>query len=171
MTFAHRKLFLAIGAALVLAACGPSETASGPVDITASTACSLDGMTLAEYPGPKGQIQYEGQAEPMFFCDTVEMFSIYLKPEQVKKIKAIYVQDMSKTRWEEPKGAWMDAHAAYYVVGSKMHGSMGPTIGAFSVAQDATAFAEQNGGKVYKFDEITPDMAALDGGALHDHQM
>lgn len=171
MKVAQRKLFLVLSAAVILGACGPSETASGPAEITSSTSCTLDGMILADYPGPKAQIHYEGENTPAFFCDTVELFSIYLKPEQVKKVKAVYVQDMSKTSWDDPKGAWMNARDAFYVVGSKKHGSMGPTIASFSVEQDANAFAQEHGGQVHRFDAITPAMVSLDGGALHDHPM
>lgn len=171
MMFTFRKGFFTLGLATVLAACGPSETVSGPAEINDSTTCALDGMTLADYPGPKAQIHYEGDKEPLFFCDTVEMFSLFLKPEQIKKIKALYVQDMSKTQWDEPKGAWMDARNAFYVVGSKKHGSMGPTIGSFSTLQNAETFARENGGKVHPFTDITSNMVSLDGGALHDHPM
>ena len=60
-----------------------------PQEITVGTSCSLDGMTLADFPGPKGQIIYTtGNLD--YFCDTVEMFSIYLKPEQ-KKISQVYL--------------------------------------------------------------------------------
>lgn len=159
-------------AATLLAACGQQAAQnSGPVEITRATACSLDGMTLADYPGPKAQIQYAGQAKPEYFCDLMELFDTTLKPEQSRKVIAIYVQDMGQTQWEEPKGHWIDAKSAFYVVGSKKTGSMGPTFGSFAKEDDARKFVGTNGGKVYKFSEITPDMASLDGGALHDQHM
>lgn len=159
-------------AAALLVACG-QQTAQNmaAVEITRDTACSLDGMTLADYPGPKAQIRYANQAAPDYFCDLMEMFDIYLKPEQARKVTAIYVQDMGQTQWEEPKGHWVDAKSAFYVVGSKKMGSMGPTFGSFAKEDDAKKFVSANGGKVYKFGEITSDMASLDGGALHDQHM
>jgi copper chaperone NosL len=141
------------------------------IEITRETACSLDGMTLADYPGPKAQIHFATQPAPEYFCDLMEMFDIYLNPEQARKVTALYVQDMGKTSWGEPKGEWIDAKTAFYVVGSKKMGSMGPTFGSFAKEEDAKKFVSANGGKVYKFGEITPDMAALDGGALHDQHM
>jgi copper chaperone NosL len=48
---------------------------------------------------------------------------------------------------------------------------MGPTIAAFSRETDARKLAEQNGGKVLRFDEVKPDMVALDGGVLKDGKM
>ena len=83
-----RRLFLAAALVALLAAC--QDPASAPVvtvEIDASTACSLDGMLLADYPGPKAQIHYEGTPQPEFFCDTVEMFSVYLNPEQARKVR------------------------------------------------------------------------------------
>lgn len=49
-------------------------------------------MLLLDYPGSKAQIHYD-QGLPEFFCDTVEMFAIYLEPEQKKRVVAIYTQD------------------------------------------------------------------------------
>jgi hypothetical protein len=36
-------------------------------------------------------------------------------------------------------------------------GSMGPTFGSFAKEDDSKQFANTNGGKVYRFGEITPD--------------
>ena len=171
----NRATLLAALAAGLLAACGPGGSDGGnklaAVEIDQSTACSLDGMLLADYPGPKAQIFYADRPEPEFFCDTVEMFGIYLKPEQVRPVKAIFVQDMGKADWDQPRGAWIDAKTAWYVIGSSRHGSMGPTIASFAQQADAQKFAQAHGGKVLAFDAITPDMAVLDGGALHDSKM
>lgn len=136
-----------------------------------ATACALDGMLLAEYPGPKAQIHYQGEDAPQFLCDPVEMFSLLLRPEQVKVVRAAYVQDMEKTDWERPREAWIDAKTAFYVLGSKRHGSMGPTIGSFAQEADATKFAAEHGGKVLRFGDIKADMVDLSGGALHDTRM
>lgn len=156
----------------LLSACGKQAGNNvGPAEITKESACALDGMYLADYPGPKAQILYEGAPAPEFFCDTMEMFSLYLKPEQARKVAGIYVQDLDKTPWEAPKGSWIDARSAFYVVGSKKRGAMGPTIPSFGTRDGATKFAEANGGKVYPFAEVTADMARLDGGALHDQRM
>jgi len=162
-------LLLAVG---LLAACG--KTADAPVapkEIAQDSYCALDGMLLADYPGPKAQIHYDGSPAPDFFCDTMEMFSLLLKPEQARKVAAAYVQAMDQTDWNQPKGAWIDAKKAFYVVGSKKRGAMGPTIPSFATREGAQAFADKEGGKVHPFAEITSDMARLDGGALHDQRM
>lgn len=173
----HRPVLRALlcGALVAgLAACGKAgdtATNAGPQEIAAGTSCSLDGMLLADYPGPKAQIHYQGRAEPDWFCDTVEMFNVYLSPEQVRAVRVMYVQDMGKADWDNPLGQWIDARQAFYVVGSKRHGSMGPTIASFAQRADAERFAREYGGQVFPFDGITADMAVLDGGALHDSVM
>ena len=170
----RRPLVAAIvsaGAAVLLTACGQGTQAPvTPVEITRDTVCSLDGMVLADYPGPKAQIHYD-HGKPDFFCDTIEMFSIYLRPEQQRRVRAMFVQDMGKTDWNSPSGHWIDAKTAFYVMGSKMRGSMGPTIASFSSEQDAKAFAAKYGGKVLRFDDVKPDMVILDGGVMRDRKM
>lgn len=157
-----------------LNACGDRSNdaqAVTPVEIGVSTTCELDGMLLVDYPGPKAQIHYAGAAEPVFFCDTVELFHTLRAPEQVKAIRAAYVQDMGKADWEQPRGNWMDVKGGFYVLGSKRHGSMGPTIGSFARELDAKKFIEQWGGKLLRYAEVKPDMVDLSGGALHDGKM
>jgi copper chaperone NosL len=163
------QLALALSVA-ALAACGSAASKGfAPVEITRDTNCSLDGMTLMDYPGPKAQMLYDTGA-PDFFCDTIEMFATYLKPEQQKRVRAVYVQDMAQADWNQPTGHWIDAKAAFYVTGSKQRGSMGPTIASFAREQDAQALVAREGGKVLRFEQVTPDMATLDGGVIDDHK-
>ncbi len=164
------SIALLLGPGLMSACSQTTQAPAAPLEITQGTSCSLDGMLLADFPGPKAQIQYaQGPAD--FFCDTVEMFSIYLRPEQQKRVRALYVQDMGRADWNRPQGQWIDAKTAFYVQGSKLKGSMGATFVSFAEETAARGFIEKNGGKLYRFNEITPDMAALDGGALHDQRM
>lgn len=157
-------------AAAALAACSPSSAPVKPQELAPGTACALDGMLLLDYPGPKAQIHYaDGTVE--FFCDTVEMFSIVLRPEQKRTLRAVYTQDMGKEDWRQPRANWIDARAAFYVVGSNLRGSMGPTFAAFARREDAEAFVQQHGGKLLRFEEVTPEMADLRGGATHDERM
>lgn len=158
----------------LLAACGEKAGEApplAPVEIDRATSCELDGMLLADYPGPKAQVRFAGQDKPSFFCDTVELFATLLAGEQVRAAQAVYVQDMGQADWNAPKGHWIDAKTAVYVVGGKRHGSMGPTIGSFAQEADAKKFAGEYGGKVLRFAEITPAMVDLSGGALHDTRM
>jgi copper chaperone NosL len=172
----RRRLVLAACAAPIsgLIGCGRAESTSTslvPVDIDPASTCDLDGMLLADYGGPKAQIHYAGVAAPVFLCDTVEMFAMLLRPEQVRSVRAAFVQDMARADWDKPRGHWIDAKTGFYVVGSKRHGSMGPTFASFAADADARKFAAEFGGKVLRFSEVQPDMADLGGGALHDTKM
>lgn len=162
-----RNTAIILALCATLAACGKAEQAVQPLEITGDTVCALDGMTLADYPGPKAQIHFDRGA-PDFFCDTKEMFSIYLRPEQKRRVVALYTQDMGRADWGNPKGEWMDAKTAYYVHGSEKLGAMGPTLAAFARREDAEAFANQHGGKVLRFEQVTLDMVDLHGGVQHD---
>jgi copper chaperone NosL len=168
------RLALTLLLAAGLAACGDQATSNAtlaPVEIERGTACELDGMLLADYPGPKGQIHYAGQDAPVFFCDTTELLNTLLAGEQVRAVRNAFVQDMAKADWSQPKGYWIEAKAAFYVVGSKRHGSMGPTIASFADKADADRFSQEYGGKVLSFAELKPEMLDLRGGALHDSHM
>jgi copper chaperone NosL len=163
----------ALAGALMLTACGGDSAPQAlvPVSISPGTTCALDGMLLADYPGPKAQIHYTGGQPPEWFCDTIEMFNAVRHPEQARRIAALYVQDMGKADWVQPQGHWIDARSALYVFDSDQHGSMGPTAASFSVAADAERFIADHGGRLLRFDEVTPEMVALDGGAQHDRSM
>lgn len=162
--------FLLLVGVLALAGCGDSGPAATPLEIGRDTVCVLDGMQLADFPGPKAQIHYE-PGGPEFYCDTKEMFSLLLRPEQQRRVRAVYTQDMARADWMNPQGYWVDATKAFYVVGSRLQGSMGPTIASFASRPDAEAFARQHGGKVHAFGEVTIDMADLSGGVVHDKKM
>ena len=176
----ERRLLLswaALGALSGLGGLAGCEQRSGdaralaPVEIGAATACELDGMLLADYAGPKAQIHYAGVAAPVFLCDTVELFNMLLRPEQVRKVLAVYVQDMGATDWEQPRGHWIAATQALYVRGSKRLGSIGPTLASFAQAADARKFVAQYGGSVLGHAEIKVEMVDLSGGANFDQRM
>jgi copper chaperone NosL len=173
MKITRRSILFTALLGSALAGCDQSVSTKPmvPVEIDAHTTCDLDGMLLADYPGPKAQIHYAGHDAPVFFCDTVEMFHTLLAPEQVKAIRAVYVQDMGKADWDQPRGNWIDAKSGFYVLGSKRNGSMGPTIASFAQEGDAKKFAEQWGGKLLRYAEVKPEMVDLSGGALHDSKM
>lgn len=162
-------------AALSLAGCKPNDqTASddqAPVAMDSTASCSLDGMLLADFPGPKGQIRYAQDKQVHWFCDTVELLSTLLAPEQVRAVRAAYVQDMGKADWDRPSGHWISARSALFVLGSKRHGSMGPTAASFADEAAAKSFVQTYGGRMLRFSDIKPEMVDLSGGALHDTRM
>ena len=156
--------------AVLLSACAQPAGALDPLEPTADTHCQLDGMALADYPGPKGQIRY-ADGDTAYFCDTLELLSIVISPEQVRAMAGAYTQDMAKADWDSPHGHWIDVTKAFYVRGSRRNGSMGPTLASFAQRADAETFAHQYGGQVVAFAQITPEMVRLDGAAGGDHGM
>jgi copper chaperone NosL len=170
ISMSSSRCISAIALGFLLSACAPSPATLGPIDPTADAHCQLDGMMLADYGGPKGQIRY-ADGDTAFFCDTLELLSLIRAPEQVRAISGAYTQDMAKADWDSPHGHWVDATHAFYVRGSRRKGSMGPTLASFAERGAAEAFAKQFGGQVLAFSEITPDMVRLDGAAGGDHGM
>lgn len=171
LSAAVRTSIAALAAAALVAACGHDAQTPPPArEITDATVSVLDGMSLKDYPGPKAQIVY-ADGEPDFFCDTLGLFSVYLRPEHDRKVRALYVQDMGATDWQHPVGHWIDAKRAIYVIGSKKPGAMGRTFASFAREADAARFAKAEGGKLYRFGEITPEMATTDGGVVKDQTM
>ena len=155
---------------VLLAACVQQAATMEPVEPRADTHCELDGMTLADYPGPKGQIRY-AEGKTAYFCDTLELLSMLLHPELVRPMAGAYTQDMGHADWEHPQGNWIDATKAIYVRGARRNGSMGPTLASFAERADAEAFAHQFGGEVLTYAQITPEMVRLDGAAGGDMGM
>jgi copper chaperone NosL len=166
----RNRLRVALVLGLLLVGCTKPAPPPQAQEITPDTACALDGMLLKDYPGPKAQIHY-AEGPPEFYCDTVEMFAMLLAPESARRVRAVYTQDMGQTEWKQPHGHWIDARAAFYVRGSKLMGSMGPTFAAFARREDAEAFARTHGGTVLRFADVTVDMADLRGGAQRDERM
>ncbi|MDL2355273.1 MAG: nitrous oxide reductase accessory protein NosL [Pseudomonadota bacterium] len=165
---AHAARRLAcLAALLALGACSQAAKNPPAQEIAADTACALDGMMLQDFPGPKGQIQYV-EGKPDFYCDLTELFAVLLAPEQKRQVGGLFVQDMGKADWDHPRGNWIAAKTALFVVGSRKSGSMGPTFGAFSTQAAADAFVHQQGGQVVRFEQVTAAMVnARRAGAMH----
>lgn len=159
-----------VALAVLLCACGERTQPVVAIEPGPGSACAVDGMLLEDFPGPKAQIHYDG-GQPDFFCDTIEMLSSLLRPEQQRHVRAAMTQDMAQADWKKPVGHWIDARKAFYVLGADMKGSMGPTAASFAQRPDADAFAKQHGGKVYAYSELKPEMVALDGGVIRDEKM
>ncbi|WP_374584446.1 nitrous oxide reductase accessory protein NosL [Pseudoduganella sp.] len=156
----------ALGACLLLAACGQaarSLAASEPAD---DAVCALDGMSIRDYPGPKAQIAYHG-GRVDFFCSLSELFEVLFGEDGLQGVGASYVQDMGQADWHRPRGHWIDARSAWYVLDSRAEGAMGPTIGTFARQEDAQAFARREGGRVLAFAAIRPAMLKLGTQPAH----
>jgi len=161
MKFKHTAI---IAALLLLAACGEAARSLAAGEPGDDAVCALDGMSIKDYPGPKGQIVFkDGRID--FFCTLAELFE---RGEGALAAGASYVQDMGQADWDKPRGNWIAASSAFYVVGSRAQGAMGPTIGTFALQQDAQAFAEREGGRVLDYSQVQTALRASNAKPAHD---
>lgn len=159
------RIFLALLAALTLAACQEDEAAAPPlpVEMTADALSFFCQMNIADHGGPKAQIHLEGYPTPIFFAQVRDMVAYLKAPERDARILAVYVSDMSVApSWEQPGTAnWIAADGAQFVVGAPVKGGMGaPEIVPFGTADGAADFVSRYGGQVLPMSQI-PDEAAL----------
>lgn len=151
-----------------LAACEKNQSVEMPAaqELTREATGYYCLMTVVNHGGPKGQIILSNKPEALWFTSVSETISFVRSPEEPKNIAAIYVNDMSHAdihindvsdaNWNVPGiNNWINAHEAWYVVGSNRVGGMGaPEAIPFSTKEKAKLFAEQQGGKIHKFAEI-----------------
>src|SRR5208282_1885496 len=99
---------------------GADADAPGPREVTDASIAQFCGMALTEHAGPKAQIFVRGLPDPYWFATVRDAFAFAILPEMPKAISAIYVSDMARAKnWEQPEpGMWVEAHQAYFVIGS-----------------------------------------------------
>lgn len=167
-----KPLFAALLIALALPGCKEERTAAvPPVTMTAEAVGRYCGMTLTEHAGPKGQVILTAGHDPFWFSSARDALSFTMMPDEPKDYAAIYVSDMARAAdWAEPgPDNWVDATAAFYVVGSDARAGMGGVeIVPFSDRSAAEDFARQHGGAVRAFAELTPAEVLGEGSAPED---
>lgn len=154
--------------ALLLALLSRFAFAAEPPPIAPEARCPVCGMYPARYPKWAAQVVFSDGAQTAF-DSPAELFrflqnlSRYDTRHSAKDIAQTYVSDYAK-------GGWLAAGAAHFVLGSRARGPMhGPDLPAFASAEEATAFAAKNGGKLIPFAEVTPAViAGLAPDAQHD---
>lgn len=114
-------------------------------------------MTVVYHKGPKAQIILS-DGKVLWFTSVRDSISFTLLPEEPKNIAAFYVNDMSEANWDNPgEDNWIDAHTAWYVLGSDRSGGMGaPEAVPFATKIKADLFASQRGGVVHSLENIPP---------------
>ncbi len=158
----RRRVALLLALAL-LGACKRGDTAADaprPREVTDAATAQFCGMALTEHAGPKGQIFIRGLRDPYWFSTVRDAFAFAMLPEMPKAISAIYVSDMARAKnWDQPEpGMWVEAHQAYFVIGSRRRSGMGTDEAIpFSVAAAARVFADANGGRVVPFADMPRD--------------
>ncbi|WP_018260656.1 nitrous oxide reductase accessory protein NosL [Methylobacterium sp. WSM2598] len=166
-----RRLVLICAAAISLMAAGCNQQRSAeapkPAALTADAMGHYCGMNVLEHPGPKGQILLQSRIEPVWFSSARDALAFTMLPDEPKDILAIYVSDMGKAAsWAKPGAEnWVEARAAWFVVGSSARGGMGvEEIVPFSDQDMAQRFAAEKGGRVLRFAEVPSSEVLAAGG-------
>ncbi len=150
---------LAVLAVLLLGACveeGREEPP--PIALSDEALGHYCQMNILEHAGPKGQIHLSGWPMPIWFGQVRDGVAYIKAQERAAEVVAFYVNDMGAAEdWAEPGDHWVQASAAFFVVGSDAVGGMGaPEVVPFAAADKAEAFAQKRGGVVKRLAEIAP---------------
>ena len=157
-----RSLVIPVLALGALAACQEEAAAPPPppASMTAEAVGHYCQMDVLEHEGPKAQIHVKGLPEPLWFGQVRDAVAFLRMPEETAEVAAIYVSDMGAAEsWDRP-GAdnWIDAEAAYYVIGAAQAGGMGaPEAVPFSELAAAERWQAVNGGEVVRLREVPDD--------------
>ncbi len=152
--------------ALVLAGNAHGGDSYEIADPRARDACPVCGMLVARYPAWIATVQYaDGHAD--HFDGAKDLFkylfdlSRYAPGREPGEMVAIGVTEYyGLTR--------IDAHSAWYVVGSAVLGPMGHELVPLATAEDADEFkADHQGARILRFDEVSRELLGdLDAGRL-----
>jgi copper chaperone NosL len=143
----------ALSLLLALAACGETTVAVAPQprEPDANSIGFYCRMTLGEHTGPKGQILLKGWVDPFWFSSVRDALT-YVAQDLVseREMAGIWVNDMAQGTWEKPApGSWIDARAAWYVVGSRRTAAMGGAEAVpFRERSAADDFMARHGGQI-----------------------
>lgn len=182
----RRSVLFATGtaSALALAGClgGDGAAVPDPVEIESDWSCDVCGMVITNHPGPNAEIYYADERpndhdNPARFCSTWEAFQFdFEKRDAGWSREAFYVTDYSSVDFDvyQESGdtlitshtdpdAFTDATDVTFVVASDAKGAMGQDLIGFSDNADAEEFAEQYGGDVVAFADVTRDTIAALG--------
>ncbi|MFD2190686.1 nitrous oxide reductase accessory protein NosL [Pistricoccus aurantiacus] len=144
-------------------------TLAAPEPIVAEDTCHVCGMTIVQFPGPKGEAFLKGNAQALKFCSTLELFTFLQQPENQTQLSHAYVHDMGQTPWASPSDdAFIRAVDAWYVVGHDQRGAMGHTLAPFAEQAEAQAFIDEHGGEMIRYADIDlPLLGKLGRGELN----
>ncbi|UDL90802.1 nitrous oxide reductase accessory protein NosL [Mesorhizobium sp. PAMC28654] len=151
-----------VAAVLSILLAGCSQDIAGqpkppPQEPTATSVAYFCSMGLLEHGGPKAQAFRAGKSEPLWFSSVRDAVAFSILPGEPKDVVAIYVNDMAKAKnWDRPEaGAWVEAHDAWYAIGSDYNAGMGGKEAVpFSDETAARSFTAAHGGTVLRFNQI-----------------
>lgn len=153
------KIFLNLLILFLISSClSDKKITVTPIVVTELHQCAVDGMILKNFSGPKAQTFFKNRIKSKateFYCETEEMFKVYLEPGMKARINELFVQDTGVIDWDHPVGGWIKASKAIYVVDSKRRGAMGTTFAPFSNLLKAKQYIKLYGGKVLSFEQLS----------------
>jgi copper chaperone NosL len=176
----RRQLLGGVGAVVGTALTGCLGTGSAPPDpvtLTEEDRCDKCGMVIPHHPGPNAEIFYadnqpSDHENPARFCSSWEAFQYdFERLDRGWSRQAFYATDYSDVDYEvrteagdryissHPNAeAFVDGTAVTFVAGSSVLGAMGADLIGFTAEADATAFADEYGGDVIAFGDVTPSV-------------
>jgi nitrous oxide reductase accessory protein NosL len=121
------------------------------VDPTDQDRCPVCNMIPARYPDFNAQL-IMADKQRFHFCSAQCLFEFTQNP---RKYGATTGEVGDAWLHDHVSGRYIFAKNAYYVVGSKVPGPMGPEPIAFDLKSEASDFAKTNNGLVLKFEKVT----------------
>lgn len=167
MNSSTRRLIPILACCLLLAACGEPAAPTpkpAPSELTREDTGYFCGMIVEDHAGPKSQIKLADNVTTLWFTTARDGIAFQRLPEETRPILVFYVTAIDRGGWEHPEGDpanMIEAHLAWYVIGSSRLGSMGaPETIPFSTRESAESFVGEFGGEVKQLADI-PDSYIL----------
>ena len=154
------RIIKQVGLLFVFVLALPLAAAAEPLDLPepqATDTCPVCGMFVAKYRAWAATVLYrDGHAH--HFDGSKDMFKYLLDmPKWAPDHKA---EDIDRIGVTEYYGlSRIDAHQAYYVIGSDVRGPMGHELIPLESEADATEFLQDHAGKrILRFDQVSADL-------------
>lgn len=160
-------IFLAAGMLIYFGAPGNDVSIGyGPREIGADQRCPVCGMYPARFPRWHAQIVFK-DGNMSAFDSAADLFRFlqdigrYDKHHYAADVAGIFVTDYDT-------GGWINGRTAYFVVGSRVLGTMGGDLPAFGNQAAASVFVGRHGGRMLSFGDVTPRIVeSLRGESCH----
>ncbi len=129
------------------------HAAASPIKVPEKAKCPVCGMFVAKYPNWVGEIKttdgqyyyFDGVKDMMKFYFEPDRYHVKLAADQMATIRVSDYYNLGP----------MDAHKAWYVIGSNVYGPMGDELIPFRTKEEAETFSKDHFGKsIVSFDKI-----------------
>ena len=138
---------------------GDIKANSKHLHVPHSAKCPVCGMFVSKYPKWAALIEVEGKK--YYFDGAKDMMKFFLFDGDFKYDRA-KIKEFKVTNFYTLEA--IDARDAFYVINSKILGPMGNELIPFRTKKEALNFIKDHGGKIIKFNQITPKLVmGLDG--------